>query len=183
MITVILIISLLFVLLLLCIWKTFQVPKTMVDFESEAVKMKIKEIIQDFGKVPVASGNIQALKNIGDISSSLNEQTQTYQVNVSVSSHAVVKSHSTFNIHIGELDLLTSITSNVQEVVDVAITFKPSGKLQSFFDALHNFRIQAKAFISFGQIAANVASAYSFVCFFFLSLFVKINSSCNIGCF
>jgi len=141
---------------MLCVLNAFRVP-TNVDFESEVVKTKVKEVIQELGKTPIVPDETQDLKNIDEISSSFDEQSQVYQVNVSVSSQSVVKTYNTLNIGVGELDLLTTITTTFQENVGVAITFKPAGKFQSLFDAFHYFRIQAKAYISFGQIAANVS--------------------------
>jgi len=149
---------------MLFVLNTIRVP-TNIDFESEVVKTKVKEVIQELGKAPIVSGEIQDLKCVDDISSSLDEQRQVYQVNVSVSSQAVVKTYNTLNIGVGELDLLTTITTTFQENVDVAITFKPAGKLQLIFDAFHYFRIQAKAYISFGQIAANVSCSLFFTVF------------------
>lgn len=155
---------------MLCVLQTFK-KSNKVEFESDTVKMKVKEMIQDFSQVPMVSGRAKDLKHIDDVSLSFDEQAQVYQVSVSVSSQAVMKTQSTFNIGIGELDSLTTITSTVQEDVEIVLTFKPSGKFQSFFNALHYFRIQAKAYISFGQIAANVSlNIYPFA-------FLYINSS------
>lgn len=155
MITVILAITLLFFFFVLCILNTFKIPQNL-DFESEAVNMKVKETVQKFVKAPIMSGNINHLKNIGDYSLLVDEPTKMYRVSVNFSSNAVKKMHSTLNIRFGELDLLATKTSTLEEVVDVAIAFKPSGNLQSIIDALNNFRTQAKAYVSFGQIAANV---------------------------
>lgn len=163
-------ITMFFVILALCILSSYK-ARIKIDFESEELLMKLKEVIQEICKSSSVSGQVQDLKSKSDISSSFDKQTQTYKVNANVTSHAVVTTHSARKISCGKLELLTTVSSTVHEVVDVDIVFKHTGKLQSLVDTLNSFRTQAKAYISFGQIAANVSCSSVFNFRLYINLF------------
>jgi len=61
--------------------------------------------------------------------------------------------HSIFYSSVfGEIELFETRPS----IKTLVLIFKPSGKIRSLFDAIHYIRVPAKAYVSFGQIAANV---------------------------